>query len=67
MYSPSIDPGLIPVLYRLGKAGGLPMTKLVDRLLFDTLERTELPDEALPYFNQVAPRYRQSQPLKEAA
>ena len=29
MYSPAIAPGLIPVLYRLGKARGVPMTELV--------------------------------------
>ena len=67
MYSPSIDPGLIPVLYRLGKARGVPMTRLVDRMLFDVLERTDLPAEAVPYFEQVAPRYRKTVKRKEAA
>ena len=43
MYTPAIAPGLIPVLYRLGKARGLPMTRLVSELLFDALERAELP------------------------
>ena len=67
MYSPRIDPGLIPVLYRLTKARRIPMTRLVDRLLFDTLEQTELPDDAIPYFEQVAPRYRNPSIQKEAA
>ncbi len=39
MYSPAIAPGLIPVLYRLGKARSVPMTTLVSELLFDALER----------------------------
>ncbi len=67
MYSPAIDPGLIPVLYRLGKARGVPMTTLVNELLFDVLERTELPADALPHFHLVAPRYRNPATCKEAA
>lgn len=67
MYSPAIDPGLIPVLYRLGKARGVPMTRLVSELLFDTLERIALPDEAIPHFHQVAPCYRNPETQKEIA
>ena len=67
MYSPAIDQGLIPVLYRLGKARGVPMTTLVSELLFDVLERTELPADAVPHFNQVAPCYRNPNPQQEAA
>jgi hypothetical protein len=67
MYSPSIDPGLIPVLYRMGKARGIPMTRLVDRLLFDALEGTDLPSEAIAFFEQVAARYRNPTIQKEAA
>ena len=67
MYSPAIDPGLIPVLYRLGKARGVPMTTLVSTLLFDALERIDLPADAVPHFNQVAPCYRNPNPQQEAA
>jgi hypothetical protein len=67
MYSPAIDPGLIPVLYRLGKARGVPMTELVSTLLFDALERIELPADAIPHFEQVAPCYRNPNPQQEAA
>ena len=67
MYSPAIAPGLIPVLYRLGKARGVPMTRLVSELLFDALERTDLPADALPHFHLVVPDYRNPAPLKEAA
>ena len=31
MYSPAIAPGLIPVLYRLGKARGVPMPTLAQQ------------------------------------
>ena len=67
MYSPAIAPGLIPVLYRRGKARGVPMTELVSTLLFDALERIELPADAVPHFNQVAPCYRNPNPQQEAA
>ena len=67
MYSPAIAPGLIPVLYRLGKARGVPMTRLVSELLFDALERIDLPANALPHFHLVVPDYRNPAPLKEAA
>lgn len=33
MYSPKIDEVLIPELYQQAKAQGVPMTKLVNRLL----------------------------------
>ena len=67
MYSPVIAPGLIPVLYRLGKARGVPMTTLVSTLLFDALERIELPTDAVPHFNLVVPDYRNPNPQQEAA
>ncbi|MFO1490538.1 MAG: hypothetical protein U1F77_06425 [Kiritimatiellia bacterium] len=67
MYSPAIVPGLIPVLYRLGKARGVPMTTLVSELLFDALERIDLPADALPHFHLVVSDYRKPAPLKEAA
>lgn len=33
MYSPKIDEGLIPTLYRLAKEKKVPMTRLVNELL----------------------------------
>ena len=33
MYSPKIDEGLIPVLYRLAKERKIPMTRRVNELL----------------------------------
>lgn len=39
MYSPKIAEDLIPLLYRLAKARGMRMTKLVDEMLRTALER----------------------------
>jgi hypothetical protein len=41
MYSPTISPALIPRLYRLGKALDMPMTRLVNQLLEQGIERLE--------------------------
>lgn len=43
MYSPKIDEKLIPVLYRMAKGQGIPMTKLVDRLLTAALAQENPP------------------------
>ena len=67
MYSPRIDEGLIPVLYRLGKARKLPMTTLVNEMIFAALERMPLPEEAQFQFNAVVPRYRQPEPAPSQA
>ena len=45
MYSPKIDESLIPILYRLGKARRMPMTRLVNELIAKALETEQLPDE----------------------
>jgi len=37
MYSPKIDEGLIPVLYRLAKERKIPMTRLVNEILRNAL------------------------------
>ena len=37
MYSPRIDEALIPPLYRLAKARGIPMTRLVSGILQEAL------------------------------
>lgn len=47
MYSPSIDPGLIPVLYHTARQRKMPMTRLVDGFIFDCLCRCpDLPSAA---------------------
>ncbi len=38
MYSPKIDTDLIPILYRLAKARGMPMTRLVNACLHAMLD-----------------------------
>lgn len=37
MYSPKIAEDLVPLLYALAKSKGIPMTKLVDDLLRESL------------------------------
>ena len=44
MYTPKIQPELIPVLYHRAKAERLPMTKLVDRIIRGYLEATKQND-----------------------
>jgi hypothetical protein len=39
----------------------------VGRLLFDALEQSDLPPEAVPYFQEVAHRYRNPITRKEAS
>ena len=41
MYQPKIREDLIPRLYRLAKAHGMPMTRLLSQLLESALERLE--------------------------
>jgi hypothetical protein len=45
MYSPKISEGLVPILYRLGKARKMPMTQLVSELIHRALKAEPLPDE----------------------
>ena len=47
MYSPKLSDSLIPVLYRLGKARRMPMTKLVHLLIVKALSTEELPEELM--------------------
>lgn len=37
MYSPKIDEELIPALYQQAKSEGVPMTKLVNKLLYKAI------------------------------
>lgn len=39
MYSPRIAPDLIPKIYQIAKERRLPMTKLVDLIIREKLER----------------------------
>ncbi len=39
MYSPRIDPGFIPALYHLAKARRTPMTKLVNSIIGEWMEK----------------------------
>ena len=42
MYSPKIKEELIPILYRIAKKKGIPMTNLVEQILNKALETEEL-------------------------
>lgn len=50
MYSPKIATKLIPVLYHVAKAQGIPMTVLVNRLLTAALTKENLPQTARDAF-----------------
>ncbi len=39
MYSPRIDPEFIPALYHLAKAKGTPMTKLVNSIIREWMDK----------------------------
>ena len=47
MYSPKISPDLIPVLYHEAKSRRIPMTRLVNRLLSDSLASQQLSPDAV--------------------
>jgi len=42
MYSPRISEKLIPKLYQIAKAKGVPMTKIVDEILERELRKVEV-------------------------
>jgi peptide subunit release factor RF-3 len=42
MYSPKISEDLIPKIYRVAKATRMPMTKLVNQILRETLDKIEV-------------------------
>ena len=46
MYSPKITQELIPILYQLARARGVPMTKLVDRIIGEALVHEDRSQEA---------------------
>ena len=48
MYSPKIREEYIPVLYRLAKQRRIPMTRLVDDLLHESLKTFEIPNLEVP-------------------
>ena len=45
MYSPKVRDKFVPVLYRLGRQRGVPMTRLVEDALAEYLHRHGLADE----------------------
>lgn len=42
MYSPKIDEDLIPVLYKMAKAQGRPMTKIVNDIIRKVIDKDSL-------------------------
>lgn len=60
IYSPKISEDLIPVLYRIGKKEGKPMTKVVDNILRDSIsEYITNSDESEPKtYIKSAPKSR---------
>ena len=42
MYSPRISEELIPKIYRVAKAKGIPMTRVVGEILDDALSKIEI-------------------------
>jgi len=42
MYSPRIDEGVIPVLHKIGKAGGKPMTKILSNIIREAIAKDTL-------------------------
>jgi len=53
MYSPKIKEDLIPILYKLAKQEGKPMTVLIDQILRAEIEkrngqRSQMDNEAVP-------------------
>jgi hypothetical protein len=45
MYSPKVRDKFVPVLYRLGRRRGVPMTRLVEEALAQYLHREGLAEE----------------------
>ncbi len=41
MYSPKIDEELVPRFYRIAKARGVPMTKLINKILKGSIVQLE--------------------------
>jgi hypothetical protein len=59
MYSPKINPEHIPVLYRIAKAQGIPMTKLVDQIISDSLSQRGLIKEEKTEYGKKSQRWNQ--------
>jgi hypothetical protein len=60
MYSPKIKKDLIPILYRLAKKQGKPMTRLVDELLKESLRGVY--HESIINTHQGEPSYNKGRP-----
>lgn len=48
MYSPKIKERHIPILYRLAKSQGIPMTHVVDKIITEALKHYEKGNEISP-------------------
>ena len=63
MYSPVIDPQLIPALYHAAKSRQMPMPRLVDTLIFDALcHASDLPEAAHEALASYKASVKQTQP-----
>ena len=55
MYSPKINADLIPDIYKLSKATQKPMTKVVDEIIGDYLNKIEISEEKIT-INEIVPK-----------
>ena len=55
MYSPEINTDLIPDIYKLSKATQKPMTKVVDEIIGDYLNKIEIKEEKIT-INEIVPK-----------
>ena len=47
VYSPKIDENLIPALYRIGKAKGKPMTRVVNEIITKAIKKIKVVEEKM--------------------
>ena len=53
MYTPKISESLVPILFRLRKIRGVPMTRLVDHLIRKALATETLPADIQAMLDQI--------------
>ncbi len=54
MYSPKINESVVRILYRVAQHRRMPMTELVNELLLERLEQSDLPEEARQLFENLS-------------
>lgn len=59
MYSPKISEELIPVIYRISKSKGKPMTHIVNEILQKAVNTTD-PASNIPKVREIAKEYNHS-------